>query len=405
MPSEAPRLQWLLAAVLALGAASVTGLARFGYALLLPAMHADLSWTYSQAGMVGAANSFGYLAGALLTMRLVDRWGDRRTYLLGLALTSCALFGSGATREYPSQLAFRALAGLGAAGTFVCGGVLASSLQLHVGGRLRSGLGVTVFFAGGGLGLLASGAVVPLWLEAQGNPGWSAAWTFMGMVGVFSTVAGLAAVRLVDQPRIHSERIGWPFRDYRAVFISYTLFGLGYIAYMTFVVAWMNYRGAAPGEVAVTWSLLGIATLIAPTLWGERFHHLGGGRPMAEALALLAVGASLPLLSASLVMACVSALLVGVSVFMVPAAMTLLIRSELPSDARSQALSALTICFATGQIIGPVVTGWLADVTGSLFTGLAFSGVVLVLACGTALTQRARSLTQAVVREPACDAV
>ena len=56
--------------VLALGLAAspavALGFARFAYGLLLPGMRADLSWTYTQAGLMNTANAGGYLAGALV---------------------------------------------------------------------------------------------------------------------------------------------------------------------------------------------------------------------------------------------------------------------------------------------------------------------------------------------------
>ncbi len=58
---------------LALGPAVVLGLARFAYALLLPAMRAELHWSLGTAGAMNSANAIGYLAGALATAGLARR--------------------------------------------------------------------------------------------------------------------------------------------------------------------------------------------------------------------------------------------------------------------------------------------------------------------------------------------
>jgi len=50
---------------LAMGPAVALGLGRFAYALLLPAMRADLGWSYAVAGAMNTANAIGYLIGAL----------------------------------------------------------------------------------------------------------------------------------------------------------------------------------------------------------------------------------------------------------------------------------------------------------------------------------------------------
>ena len=65
---------------------------------------------------LGAANALGYLAGALITMRFVQSWGNRRLFAIGLALTAVALLAAGTTRDHTMQALWRALAGLGAAG-------------------------------------------------------------------------------------------------------------------------------------------------------------------------------------------------------------------------------------------------------------------------------------------------
>ena len=390
------RSPWAVVLVLALGAASVIGLARFAYALVLPAMRADLGWTYAQAGALGAANALGYLVGAVLTMRLVQQVGNRRLFVIGLALTSAALLASGATRDYTAQLIWRSLAGVGAAGTFVCGGVLAGTVALAgISRKARPGLAVTVFFAGGGLGILVSGIALPFWLAAFGDAAWPGAWTGMGLVTLVVTIAAADAVRYMEEPSTSSEPANWPARAYLPALSSYLLFGLGYIAYMTFIIAWIRQQGATPVEVAITWAALGCATIVAPMLWGERFRASRGGRSMAEALALVAIGTALALFAHGTAALVASATLVGASVFMVPSAVTLLVRNELPRAAWGRAMAAFTVLFAVGQVIGPLITGWLADITGSLYAGLALSGVMLVAASAAALAQRPAQVSDA----------
>jgi predicted MFS family arabinose efflux permease len=62
-------------AALSLGPAVSNSFARFAYALMLPAMRADLGLNYSQAGALNTANAIGYLGGALFAARTFPRWG------------------------------------------------------------------------------------------------------------------------------------------------------------------------------------------------------------------------------------------------------------------------------------------------------------------------------------------
>ena len=89
-----------IVAGLAMGPAVALGLGRFAYALLLPAMRADLGWNYAQAGAINTANAAGYLAGALMAAPIAARLGEKRSFVLGLVITAAALTATGATADF-----------------------------------------------------------------------------------------------------------------------------------------------------------------------------------------------------------------------------------------------------------------------------------------------------------------
>ena len=66
------------------------------------------------------------------------------------------------------------------------------------------------------------------------------------------------------------------------------------------------------------------------------------------------------------------------------------VRKALPKQAWGTALAAFTIAFAASQIIGPVLTGMVADRFGSLRPGLVGSALVLFLGAAIALAQKDR---------------
>src|SRR4030088_514168 len=63
--------------ILILSLAPVVGLGigRFAYTLVLPDMRDSLGWSYSAAGFMNTVNAAGYLAGALVAARLIQRFG------------------------------------------------------------------------------------------------------------------------------------------------------------------------------------------------------------------------------------------------------------------------------------------------------------------------------------------
>ena len=373
-------------AALSLGPAVSNSFARFAYALMLPAMRADLGLNYSQAGALNTANALGYLGGALFAARYVSALGNRRLFCTGMVATVIAILGSGLTGDFVAQLGLRTVAGVGGAMVFICGAVLASNIFPDR-PRLASSA-IAVYFGGAGAGILLSGAGVPPLLAIAGDDAWRSAWLAIGIVSALFAVFAIWAARQIDEPSSGARGGAWPIAELRAALASYFLFGAGYIAYMTFVVAWMVSHGRAALDVSLTWGTLGIATLVAPLAWRVPRARWRAATVLAASGVVLGIGAALPLVSTSRPAMLMSAVFFGGAMFTAPAAVTDLVKTSLPKTSWGSAVSVFTVVFAIGQAIGPVLTGWLADVTQSLQAGLAGSVAILAVASATAMRQR-----------------
>jgi len=386
-PREITLLRGLLVAfLLSFGPAVSNSFARFAYALILPAMRSDLHWSYSQAGSINTVNAFGYLLGALLTRALVARLGNRALYGWGMLVTSLAIIATGYVREFEALMAVRVLTGVGGAAVFICGGALSGNIFAR-----RPQLATTtiaIYFAGGGIGLMLSGVAVPLLLEAQGSASWPLAWRGMGYASLLMTVAAAWSAWGIAEPGRMAGEARWTLRPFAAELASYMLFALGYIGYMTFVIAWMRLNGASTATVIAVWFVLGLATLLAPLVWRKPAEHWPGGRPLAAVMIVLAAGAALPLASTHAAAMLLSAALFGIAMFSAPSSIGSFIKRALPRPAWGSAIATFTVVFAAGQIAGPVAIGWLADRSGSLQIGLAGSAGLLALGAVVALAQR-----------------
>jgi predicted MFS family arabinose efflux permease len=390
---------WVIVA-LSLGPAVATSFARFAYALLLPAMRSELGLTYSQAGSLNTANALGYLAGALLSARYVSRLGTRRIFCVGMVVTVLAIVGSGLAGEFIAQICARAVAGVSGAMVFICGGVLASNLFPDRPNLSSSA--IAVYFGGAGAGILLSGVGIPWLLATAGDGAWRSAWLAIGGVSALFAVLGIWAARQIEEPASRARRSPWPISAFNAALGSYFLFGVGYIAYMTFVVAWMVSHGASALDVALTWGTLGIATMLAPIGWRVPRSRWYAARTLAATGVILSVGAAVPLITTSLPAMVLSALLFGAAMFTAPTAVTDLVKTSLPKTAWGPAVAAFTVVFAIGQAIGPVLMGWLADATQSLYAGLAGSVTILLAASAAAMCQRESKAERTLSRQRPC---
>jgi predicted MFS family arabinose efflux permease len=390
---------WVVMA-LSLGPAVANSFARFAYALLLPAMRTELGLNYSQAGSLNTANAFGYLAGALFTVGYVSRLGNRRLFSVGMVVTVLALVGSGLAEGFIAQLCLRAVAGVGGAMVFICGAVLASNIFSDR--PALSSSAIAVYFGGAGAGILLSGAGIPWLLAVAGDDAWRVAWLAIGAISALFAVLGIWATRRIQEPSNGARKSPWQANAFHAALGSYFLFGVGYIAYMTFVVAWMVSHGASALDVALTWGTLGITTMLAPIAWRVPRSRWYPARTLAATGVILSVGAAVPLVSTSLPAMILSALLFGGAMFTAPTAVTDLVKSSLPKTAWGPAVAVFTVVFAIGQAIGPVLSGWLADATLSLYAGLAGSVTILLAASALAMWQRESSAERTASRQRPC---
>ena len=379
-----------LAFLLSFGPAVSNSFARFAYALVLPAMREDLGLSWSAAGWLNTTNAFGYLAGAVATRLLVTRVGNRPLFQVGMVVTALAVLATGLTRNPDLLVATRILSGIGGAAVFICGGALSANILPG-----RPGLSTTtiaIYFAGGGIGLVIGGLLVPPLLDGGRAMNWPLAWQWMGGVSLaMSGIAWWAAGRIAEPGRADAAAPrptgSAPVLRFLPELLAYLMFGFGYIGYMTFVVAWMRESGTSTAMVIQVWVLLGVATVVAPLVWRRALERWSGGRPMAVQMLVVALGAWLPLTGVSAATMFASASLFGVAMFSIPSAVSSLIQRSLPKARWGEVMAVFTVVFAGGQTVGPLAAGWLADRYGSLEPGLLASIVALVLGALIALLQ------------------
>lgn len=233
---------------LALGPAVALGLARFAYGLLLPTMRAELGWSFATAGAMNTANAAGYLAGALLTAPVARRLGARRLFLAAIAVTTVALLATAGTGNVTLLIVLRLVAGTSGAAVFIAGAGLAAQLGFGVRPG-RAALLLGIYFAGGGAGLVVSGLAVPPLLVTAG---WRWGWMLLGGLAAVALAASTPAARATSEPAAVPAGSGrWPARRLAVLLVAYGLFGAGYIAYITFIVALLEAGGAGPGQISV----------------------------------------------------------------------------------------------------------------------------------------------------------
>ena len=392
-----------LALALALGAAVSLGITRFAYGLLLPTMRDDLDWSYTLAGAMNTANAMGYLVGALATPWLLRRTPATTLLLWGSALATVFMALSGFFTDATPLLVQRLLAGVASALVFIAGGLLAARLGARQ--PRRSGFLLGIYYGGTGLGIALSAVGVPWVLElAVGRPhAWAWAWWALAFLCALATglMAWPARVLAASEapPVVHTATSGaaqvphhdrvYRTRDFAYALAGYTGFGVGYIGYMTFVIALLKEQGNSPGAVTLFYALLGVAVMASSRIWAGLLDRHRNGQALARLNGLLGVATVIPALTSAWPLVLMSGLLFGGVFLSVVASTTALVRHNLPPAQWAAGISAFTIVFAAGQIVGPTVVGFIADGPGGLARGLVFSAIALWLGAALAWRQRA----------------
>jgi predicted MFS family arabinose efflux permease len=362
------------------------GIGRFAYSLLLPDMRDSLGWSYSAAGFMNTINAAGYLAGALVTSRLVARFGMAAIVRAGTlacvaSLALCALSGN-----FVLLSAARLIAGIGAALAFVAGGALATTIAQAQ--PARSAFLLSLFYAGPGIGILSSGLIAPFLLQAAGPGSWWLGWLVLAALSAAMTLLVLLAPIGVDAGLGGGRAAPFKALPVLIYLAGYFMFGAGYIAYMTFMVAYVRDAGGGAAAQSAFWCLIGISAFVTPWVWRRVMALHRGGLSTTIILAVNAVGAALPLFSLSPLMLATSALVFGVSFFAVVASTTAFVRFNYPQAAWPGAIAAMTISFGIGQTLGPLVVGAITDAIGSLSSALAVSAATLALGAALSAFQR-----------------
>jgi predicted MFS family arabinose efflux permease len=283
------------------------GLARFAYTPLLPAI-VDAGWfDASLAAYLGAANLAGYLAGALAGQPMARAVADRAVLRGMMLLAAVAFLACAYPLSFAWFFAWRFLSGL-AGGALM---VLAAPAVLPLFPAARRGLIGGIVFMGVGVGIAASGTLVPLLL----GQGLRETWLGLGALSLC-----LTAIAWNGWPRTGATRPDAPARPrapvvsapLRALYLEYALNAVGWVPHMIFLVDFIArglHRGVATG--AQYWVLFGIGASVGPVFAGVLADRTGFGRALRIAFILEACAVAVPAIGTGTAWLALSSVVVG----------------------------------------------------------------------------------------------
>ena len=349
------------------------GLARFAYTPLLPVLITEGWFPASQAAYLGAANLAGYLGGALCARPLARRGGAPRVLRGMMALVTVAFFACALPLSFAWFFLWRFAAGVAGGALMV---LAAPTVLPHV-PPARRGLAGGAIFTGVGLGIMASGTVVPLLLQA----GLVETWCGLGVLSLLLTALAWGGWPAAEPPP------GAPRRAPAAVpllalYVAYALNATGLVPHMVFLVDFVA-RGLGQGIHAGAryWVLFGLGAVVGPMLAGALADRIGFGPALRLALVIQALAVALPTVTADPLWLAVSSLVVGAAVPGVVPLVLGRVHELVPGDAEGQraAWSVTTMAFALGQAAGAYGLAFLFASGGRYTTLFAVGAAALTL--------------------------
>ncbi|NMH97075.1 MFS transporter [Pseudonocardia acidicola] len=377
-PEQLPREIWVLVA-----AAFVIAV---GYGLVAPALPAfarSFDVGVTAASVVISLFALFRLGFAPVSGRLVARFGELRVYVVGLSISAMSTGATAFAADYWQLLLFRGLGGIGSTMFTVSAiSLLVRLAPPSLRGR-ASGMWATGFLLGNIAGPLLGGLLIAVSLRAPFLVYCAALIVALVLTGLLLRGrTGPAAATDPDALPAATFRSALGHPTYRAALAAsfangWTVFGVRIALVPLFVVEVLRRQEAWAGYALAVFAVGNAATLLAAGRFADR---RGRRPPVLAGLIVSAVGTACLGVTGSLPLFLAVSLLTGIGSGLVNPPMTAAVADVIGAKARGgTVLAGFQMAADLGAIIGPVLTGAVAELVG-FGTAFALTGAISALA-------------------------
>lgn len=375
-------------------AQSLAQIGAMAFAALLPAFFAEWSLSHAEAGWLSGIMFGAYAAAVPILLPMTDRTDARQVYMFAVSATMLSHLGMAFLADgFWTALAFRALNGIGWAGTYMVG-LKALSDQVEGPAQSRA-----VAVHGASTGISSSFSFVIAGAAAT-HFGWQAAF-MVGAGGAFGALL-VAGTLFPAGPR--RERAVTPVRlvDFKPVLrnASVMAYALGYcvhtwemfvvrswlVTFLTFAAA---HGGGAPNFLVPTMvaTVAGLIGTVSSVLGNEMARRMGRKRwillvfTVSMALALL-VGFTAGMGYGTTAAVC---LLYNAAIYADSSSLTAGTVGNSDPERRGAALAVHAMLGYGGGFVGPLAMGLILHVLGGesvINWGIGFGHIAIVLLVG-----------------------
>lgn len=383
-----PHYGYIVAAVSILVVLGSLGLGRFSFTMIYPNMMEGLRLSNTEMGFIASINFLGYMVFSLAGGILASRYGPRLIISLSLMIAGIAMILTGFAGGLALAMLMRFITGLGSGGSNVpVMGLISSWFSPR-----RRGMAAGLAVGGSGIGIAGAGIIVPLINNSYLQDGWRWSWHFLGGAVVFIGLVafiflrnspsqkGLQPVGATisshgqDAQKTTASPFTWGLiyrnREVWRLAFLYFLFGFSYIIMVNFFSVYLiREAGLAEKTAGYLWSIAGLLGIFSGFVWGNISDLLGRRRGLFMVFGLQAICFAIFALGQSPIYYWSTAIIFGITSFATPAIIAAATGDLVGARLAPAGLGMITVLFGIGQIMGPAMAGYLADLTGTYRIG------------------------------------
>lgn len=368
------------------------GLGRFALGMLLPSMGESLQLNYSEMGFISTGNFIGYLLSVFLCGKMITRLGERKTIVTGLILILAGMLVVSQSTELWLIILMYFICGIGSG----AGNITAMTLVAHWFAKKYRGRAAGYMIIGNGLGIVASGILIP-WLNFNWTEtGWRIGWASFSITTLIITF--IVALLLRNKPgdvdcnpygaEKHTEENASPQNNTRRSHSGliahlgaiYFVFGFTYVIYATFIVTTLvGQYSFSETKAGVMWMSIGFLSVLSGALFGWVSDHFGRKTGIITVYAIQTISYLLVALNLGDYALFLSMILFGLTAFSIPAIIAATISDMLPPSEAGKVFGYVTFFFSIGQIGGPTFAGYLAELNGNFTTSYLLAGFITII--------------------------
>ncbi len=357
---------------------TTTGFARMAYGIMLPFMQEGLSLTTTESGLLGTMLFLGYLLTVGMAGILTLRIGAKKVLLLGSGLVVAGLAGLVFVTNFWWAAISLFLAGAGSALVYT------PLLSIAVGSfPKKRGTVMGLLMSGAGIGMLLSGILVPFMLQYFPQLGWRGPWLIFASITI---IVVLLAAFVLKAPHASHENVnadentnGWRSKELYFIAVLYFIVGIIYLIPNLYQTSYMKELGLSNAMAGTVYAIAGIVSIGGAPLWGMLADRIGVKKALLAALVLSVVGDILPIVYGTIAGFIVSAVIWGSSLGGVLVLIQMKASQQVQPKYVANAIGFISIFYAVGQMIGPVLAGGLIEYAGGYISAYVFGAVMFFL--------------------------